>query len=136
MSQTYIILGFDGQEWKLLEWTIELDEQKQITKQRTKKLKYDLVEFRKLMTLITECTICDLKQAPLNLNKKGNGDGTDDMTFVSDGLFEQIELLSSKSHRISNSYAADELQEEYPTLDRQKFMAFRNQLLNLISGKS
>ena len=135
-DQTYIIFGHDGREWRVLEWTIEMDKQKQIKKQRTRKLKYSQGQFGEFMALMSRCTICNLEQGPLNLNKKDNGDGTETSIFVSDGLFEQIELISPKSHRISNSYAANSLQDEYPTSDRQSFIDFRNQLLKVVSSKS
>ena len=132
----YFVFGYDGKNWKLLRWTFELDEQKQLTNQRTKKLKFSQVQLDELLVLMSEVGFYTFKQGSLNLNRKDNGDGTTKVAQVNDGVHEEIELISPQSHRISSAYAADLLQVDFPTSDRGNFIICRNKLLKLVNGKS
>ncbi|MDH5379690.1 MAG: hypothetical protein OEW75_02490 [Cyclobacteriaceae bacterium] len=135
-NKTYYIFGHDGQKWQLIRWTFKFNEQKQPIKQRLKRLKFSQDQFAGILTLMSETNFYNLKQELLNLNEKDNGDGTIVATIISDGGTDNFELISPQSHRKFSAYAADILQEQYPTSDRQTFISCRNKILKLIYAKS
>ena len=57
------------------------------------------------------------------------GNGTTQVSQISDGVTDVFEVISASGHRISSAHEAVQLQEFPPTEQHQNFIEWRNEFV-------
>ena len=135
-SKVYLVLGYDGNTWKLIKLT-------QIYKSRTK-TKNNIRRVRKVKLPINDSCVVDLisylkantffslNNDTININYVQNSDGSQTVYSPSDGCNEIFQIKTKSSFKIINCYLPEKMQNLIPIKEREVFINCKKKFFDFI----
>lgn len=131
--EIYKILAFDGQNWKLLQWSYRRQYQTD-TKTKKEKLSVKALKEKKALDFINTLGTNDLflmNEDSLNLSEKRAGYDKILTMSIIDGTNNKFEIISDYGYFIISAYEPEQLQDFIPVIQRQKFLICKQLFLEL-----
>jgi hypothetical protein len=129
----YKILAFDGQNWKLLQWSYRRQYQTD-TKTKKEKLSVTDLEEKKALDFINTLETNDfflMNEDSLNLSEKQAEDDGIFVKSITDGTNNKFEVISDYGYFSISAYEPEQLQDFVQVIQRQKFLICRQRFLEL-----
>lgn len=134
--QHYSILAFDGNSWKLINWSYALREAERPKKQRLKTFEIHKEDAMDILNYLQKRNFFTLDQDSLNWNKKDKEDGSKLVMQIMDGKTDIFEIITRSGYRVSSAHEPEQLQDFTYIEQREIFIDCRNKFLELVNEKS
>jgi hypothetical protein len=129
-QKVYVIYSQTNGKWERIKWTLKLDDNKNITRAKTRKLSFNKDKFQELLTFFDSKNFWTFELDSLNLNEEVREDGSSTLWIKSDGTTDSFEVINNGQHRLISSYEPEHFQDLIPVEQRQKFIECRNEFLS------
>lgn len=128
-EQWFFILGYQNEQWELLQWTITFKNRtktkENIKRKKKKKLKLKNESVDSLLTFWAQNGFWNLDNDSLNINKKQINDSMTMEIIVGFGCTEKFEIVNGNQYKIWYSHAPDKFQDDIPIRQREQFILCR-----------
>ncbi len=129
-QKVYVIYSQTNGKWERIKWTLKLDDNKNITRAKTRKLSFNKDKVKDLLTFFDSKNFWTFELDSLNLNEEVREDGSSTLWIKSDGTTDSFEVINNGQHRLISSYEPEHFQDLIPVEQRQKFIECRNEFLS------
>lgn len=130
---SYKILAFDGQNWKLLQWSFRRQNQTG-TKTKKEKLSVKDIEGKKALGFINTLETNDffsMNNDSLNLGEKQTKEDEMLIMSITDGVNNKFEVICESGYFSISAYEPEQFQDFIPVIQRKKFLICRQRFLEL-----
>lgn len=133
--ESFKILAFNGNNWKLIEWSYKPINWEKPKIKKERKVIRDISEDRasNLINLIIEEDLLSYSNDSLNWNQKTGEDGWELSQEIMDGTTHEFQIISS-GFVILRAYEPEQLQTFVENEQRKKFLQFEHEFLKLFNN--